>query len=452
MKERWTEAEVLALPPGEQDYFERKAGKLFEQAHFRDTMAKAICAFANSGGGHIILGVKDDGTIDGMPRCANRTPTREHLEQILPNLLDHPLVSFRVHEVLPAADSDSAIPQDKVIVVIDVGDSPHAPHQARNDKTYYCRQGGHSVPASHFYLEALRNRLVAPVMSARPLGILDLHANQHEGGLFLVVRMAFEVANTGRVLARHWLVLVECKSEALIKSGAFRIDGFPRGAVAARRLPVAMKSPLLPSLSAVYESTFGLNIPSGPTSVVDLRAILDNFFSQELRMAFSVVCEAGRTSEFRLDTSLLRAWINARTVLWALPNSEKGQPLYGGHGVYCHFFGCSPDDYSDDYHLAAKCQIENRSDTDYRDLHCILVLRDDADRLLLELDIRIHRLSKGVGLHYREYVDRTAVFSHRKAEFMFVSAVASPRPPLSGDADQDVEMAEVARMKSGRSA
>lgn len=135
-KERWTEAEVVALPAGEHDFFDRKNGALMSTADFRKDMAKAISAFANSGGGHLLLGVRDDGTFDGVPPIAKgRMPTRQWLEQIIPNLVSFPLEDFRVHQVEP--DTPSAIPAGTVVIVVDVGDSVLAPHQAMDAKLYY---------------------------------------------------------------------------------------------------------------------------------------------------------------------------------------------------------------------------------------------------------------------------------------------------------------------------
>jgi hypothetical protein len=133
-KQRWTEAEIAALPDGEHDYFDRKSGRMLSDPNFEKDLAKALCAFANSGGGHFILGVEDDGTFDGVPPIAptpkskSRQSTREWLEQKIPHLLNYPLQDYRVHEVEP--DSDTAIPKD--CVVIDVGDSALAPHQTAN--------------------------------------------------------------------------------------------------------------------------------------------------------------------------------------------------------------------------------------------------------------------------------------------------------------------------------
>jgi hypothetical protein len=50
-RERWTEPEILAFPAGEHDYFDRKAAAFLEH---REAIGKAVSAFANSGGGHIL--------------------------------------------------------------------------------------------------------------------------------------------------------------------------------------------------------------------------------------------------------------------------------------------------------------------------------------------------------------------------------------------------------------
>jgi predicted HTH transcriptional regulator len=79
-RENWTEEQVTELPTGEHDYFERKSGKLFDVSDrngLLDTLAKGASAFANSGGGHFILGVTDAGELNGVPHIwSGRTSTR----------------------------------------------------------------------------------------------------------------------------------------------------------------------------------------------------------------------------------------------------------------------------------------------------------------------------------------------------------------------------------------
>jgi predicted HTH transcriptional regulator len=145
-REKWTESDIEELPTGEQDYFERKSGLLFQnRGEFLDTIAKAISAFSNSGGGHLIIGVNDNGILDGLPPEVGNTTIKDWLEQKIPNLVDYPISDFRVHQVIRA--NPSRIPQNHEVVVIDVGDSPLAPHQSARDKKYYYRSGGRSEPA-----------------------------------------------------------------------------------------------------------------------------------------------------------------------------------------------------------------------------------------------------------------------------------------------------------------
>jgi hypothetical protein len=49
-REKWTEADIEALPNGEHDYFERKSGRLFsDRGELLGALAKALSAMANSG-------------------------------------------------------------------------------------------------------------------------------------------------------------------------------------------------------------------------------------------------------------------------------------------------------------------------------------------------------------------------------------------------------------------
>jgi hypothetical protein len=91
-RESWTEADLSNLPGGEPDVFDRKSGLLFDHRdNFFNSVAKALSAFANSGGGSLVLGVADNGTPDDLPPLEGKTPIREWLEQKIPRLLDYPL-------------------------------------------------------------------------------------------------------------------------------------------------------------------------------------------------------------------------------------------------------------------------------------------------------------------------------------------------------------------------
>ena len=205
-RERWTEDDLDALASEEPDTFDRKSGQLVRNdAGFRNSLAKALSAFANSGGGSLVLGVADDGTIDGVgDPLVGRTSARDWIEQVAPHLVDYPLSDFRVHTVVKRDDGTSRIPPGKAVIVIDVGDSALAPHQSSRDQVYYHRQGGRSVPARHFYLELLRQRLTNPTLVFRLASLAPVFFEEHDDGLFLVLEQKFDIENTGRVSANNW--------------------------------------------------------------------------------------------------------------------------------------------------------------------------------------------------------------------------------------------------------
>jgi hypothetical protein len=238
LRVRWTEADVDALPDGEHDYFERKSGRLFaDQAAFLGKLAKTVSALANSGGGHLVLGVADDGTPDGIPPLVGRTSVKDWLEQKLPNLVSYPLSLFRVH--LVERGMPSRVPPDREVVVIDVGDSPLAPHQCVHNggdarkNTYYYRQAGRSEPAPHFYLELLRQRLVGPSLVVDGVTVAPKRPGLVERGhIFLPMTVTFGIENTGRVAAYDWGVRwLDMSGYPIGREGDYKVNkqDFPDG-------------------------------------------------------------------------------------------------------------------------------------------------------------------------------------------------------------------------------
>ncbi len=262
-RERWTEAELKDLPAEEPNAFDRKSGKLFEdQGKFLNSVAKALSAFANSGGGSLIIGVADDGTPDGLPAFVGRTAMRDWIEQKIPHLLDYPISDFRVHTVIK--NDPSSIPGGKEVIVIDVGDSAAAPHQNKRDKIYYRREGGRSVPAPHFYLELLRQRLTNPTLQFTLKKIDPADVYEHDDGLFLRVELKFEIVNVGRVAAYDWQLsprAIRRENEEISQArlaADYRFADFPRGGVGLRSIPLTRT--ILPGCTFVESQAFGCQL------------------------------------------------------------------------------------------------------------------------------------------------------------------------------------------------
>jgi predicted HTH transcriptional regulator len=174
----WNEDYILSLPLGEFDWLEVKGRQgldltaaRVEESKVRQNLSVALSACANSGGGTLIFGLKDPKSErgkwevdDGGVSVSIGNDTREWLETIIPHLVDYPLAGFNVYVILPQTPT-SQIQEGRGLFVIEIPDSPHAPHQAQ-DKQYYVRVGGRSRSASH--------RLVMDMMGRRQHPQLEL--------------------------------------------------------------------------------------------------------------------------------------------------------------------------------------------------------------------------------------------------------------------------------------
>src|SRR3990172_3055604 len=96
----WDEDYILSsLPIGEFDWFEAKGSKVIKpdtKEFDKALLSKAISAFANGGGGILVLGIKQfgkDWQVDeeGILTQVGRTSTKEWLEDVIPHLVDLPL-------------------------------------------------------------------------------------------------------------------------------------------------------------------------------------------------------------------------------------------------------------------------------------------------------------------------------------------------------------------------
>ncbi|MBJ7405027.1 MAG: ATP-binding protein [Bradyrhizobium sp.] len=289
-REYWTEEQVNELPAGEHDYFERKSGMLFDvpdRNSLLDKIAKAASAFANSGGGHLILGVTDAGKLDGVPRIwSGRTTTRDWLEQKIPQLLDYRLNDFRVHVV--GCTASTQIPAGRDVIVIDFGDSALAPHQSVRDHTYYYRSAGRSLPAPHFYLELLRQRQTSPDLDFE-LTDVEIEAWLHQGQPVLRVDAKFLIENTGRMAAYKWALVARS-----LKHPDGRGDDYYFGAIpgaTGRSSSIRVDDTILPGCTLRESKIFGVRLRPAGLDEGSVRADLTDMLGS-LRLTLQLATES----------------------------------------------------------------------------------------------------------------------------------------------------------------
>ena len=196
-------AELLnALPPAEDDRWEWKGADLLgpKRGELRTYLGKQVSAFANSGGGFLVLGLNDKTKqIEPCEQQVGRQPMKDYLATIVEQSVEPPIQRFTVHRIPMTAN-----PSESVFVVA-IQNSPAAPHQSKDARVYFHRIDGQSKPAPHFYLELLRNQLTRPDLAITDVdyGFEELAGNP-PNLMKLAVRMIVTVENRSLIMANAW--------------------------------------------------------------------------------------------------------------------------------------------------------------------------------------------------------------------------------------------------------
>lgn len=149
----WTEDELSEIPTSETELYEYKSSRI-SLDNLKNKISIAASAFWNSGGGIFIVGVNDNGEIDGgINKCNGKQDIRDWVDNAIK--LTEPIGNYTVKVISRSLD-DSKIEENKVIIIICFHESFSVPHMAY-DKKYYIRVGAHSGAANHFLIESLRS-------------------------------------------------------------------------------------------------------------------------------------------------------------------------------------------------------------------------------------------------------------------------------------------------------
>ncbi|GAB1422514.1 hypothetical protein MASR2M15_27480 [Anaerolineales bacterium] len=159
MVEDWTERNLENLPDTETDEYEYKSSRIREVGNYRSELQQKIwktaAAFWNTGGGILIIGVDDKGTVDGgIPAAMGGQKLRDWVDQTLASIT--PPGDYVVKTIMPEY-SDSKIDEGHVVLVVGFSESRKLPHMGP-DGRYYIRAGAHSIPANHYMVESMLAR------------------------------------------------------------------------------------------------------------------------------------------------------------------------------------------------------------------------------------------------------------------------------------------------------
>lgn len=152
MLSRLDQLDIADLPAAEDEHFEYKSSRIPEK-DLKEELSRAASGFWNSGGGVLVAGVDGEGHPDGgVPKQFGRTPIRDWVDHVLMNVM--PSAGYSVRTFGNDSVVSGHIAADKCVLAVAFDESEQPPHMAKDNK-YYIRAGAHTVPASHYVLDAL---------------------------------------------------------------------------------------------------------------------------------------------------------------------------------------------------------------------------------------------------------------------------------------------------------
>jgi hypothetical protein len=111
--------------PKENNEFERKGSRKLDlsvpgvnEDEVLNELSKQLSAFANTGGGRIIYGLANDGSIDGgVSTTIKKGGTKEWLERQVAAVTDYEILGANIFEIMPSS-SDSKIEAGKALYAL----------------------------------------------------------------------------------------------------------------------------------------------------------------------------------------------------------------------------------------------------------------------------------------------------------------------------------------------
>jgi len=197
----------ISRQPEEDLHLEFKSGAFFD-ANKKDSLTQTVTSFANSDGGILMLGVKENNvkgksyadSIDGIqvdPKHSN-----EALENIL------------ISSISPKIDSLQIIRLDsneKSVFILEIPKSERAPHMA-SDKRYYKRLNFQKVPMENYEVEDhLFGRKKTPKLTAK----FNLSELKYQNN-YVSFSMEVLIRNLGRIIAKYVIFMIEVQKGSVV--------------------------------------------------------------------------------------------------------------------------------------------------------------------------------------------------------------------------------------------
>lgn len=162
-------------------------------------IAKTLCAFANTKGGTLLVGVKDNRTIAGIDPEEER-----HLIEKAAAFCCEPAVKIKITDVY--IDSENGKKEEKIILQVEIPESPEKPHFAINAygaKQAYIREQDNTMLAGKKMLQVLQSKRTVrnEKLTTNEKRLLDFLQKHQKASL----KKYMQLVNIGRRRARREL-------------------------------------------------------------------------------------------------------------------------------------------------------------------------------------------------------------------------------------------------------
>ncbi len=181
----------------------------------KNEISKDVSAFANSAGGVIVYGMKEDGHVpteldDGYDPA---DISKEWLEQVINSRIQQRIDGVRVKQVALRKTRPG-----RLAYVVCVPQSARAPHQA-SDKRFYKRFNFESQPMEEYEVRDVANRLVGPDLR---ITLRIESANHHQDGARLLARCVLRafIGNDSPVPAEYAVIYLYFDPRLDVPAGA----------------------------------------------------------------------------------------------------------------------------------------------------------------------------------------------------------------------------------------